>query len=56
MDNTNNTYTPPSEDQIIVAAMSQGCTELGAQKVAKMVRDDPKLDLREVIKKVAASK
>ena len=54
MGNTNNTYTPPSEDQIKVAAISKGCTEDGANKVAAMVAADPTLDLQEVIKEVAA--
>jgi len=56
MDNTNNTYQPPSKDQIIVHAMNQGCTEEGANAVFEISREYPALDLQQVIKEVAGNK
>ena len=56
MDNTNNTYTPASKDQVIVAAMNKGCTEQGANTVFEITREYPNLDLQDVIKEVAGSK
>lgn len=56
MDTTNNTYQPPSKDQVIVAAMNQGCTEEGANTVFEITREYPALDLQDVIKEVAGSK
>jgi hypothetical protein len=56
MDNTNNTYTPPSADQIKVAAMNQGCTPEGAQTVVEIVREYPDLNTDEVIAEVASAK
>ena len=56
MDNTNNTYVPPSKDQILVSAMNKGCTEDGANIVYDIVSEYPQLDLQDVIKEVAAAK
>lgn len=56
MSSSDNKFTPPSEDQIKVAAMNKGCTPDGANTVAEIVSEYPDLDLQEVIGEVAGSK
>jgi hypothetical protein len=56
MDNTNNTYTPASADQIHVSAMNKGCTEEGAKLVVEILTENPYLDSEAVIKEVAGAK
>jgi hypothetical protein len=56
MDNTNNTYTPASADQIHVSAMNKGCTEDGAKLVVEILTENPYLDSEAVIKEVAGAK
>jgi hypothetical protein len=56
MDNTNNTFTPASADQIHVAAMNKGCTDEGAKLVVEILSENPYLDSEAVIKEVAGAK
>lgn len=56
MDNTNNTFTPASADQIHVAAMNKGCTDEGAKLVVEILTENPYLDSEAVIKEVAGAK
>jgi hypothetical protein len=56
MASPDNTYTPPSGDQVKIAAMNKGCTAEGADMVAEIVAEYPDFDLQEVIGEVAGSK